>query len=487
MFGPPFDFLFVFFVDLWYTAAMKRIASIFIVILLLLSLVACGKTPAAEVPVPTSAPAADPTAEPAATAVPRVEVVLLTPGPTDTPAPTPAPTATPAPTTTPEPTATPEPTPEPTPTPAPLMFTASEDLPLPDENSQFHKGRFYWVDGTVTAPTALLSVKAQILDSKGKVLQEGVKTFDPAEDVHEYRLLDLTFSKDIDCVSEALKFQSLPVGSYTIRILATEAGGEEQVLAQSAFKMNNDAWVQLQPNNLRSNYTAALRFFGSPERFLFRFKVKSGSVRIDVDPQWLKEYQAEATCLNGKKWVCHVDAVPYFEQACRYMETTYIHIAGKNFDTGALPLSAVMAKMDGTMVKRFVGNGEFLSHHSFGTAVDINAHYTSHKNRLIIYNEVTNNLTYNGIVTIQDKPCYDFTYTGNARREVRNVPEPLMNYLLYELAFYRAGFSWGVYYPHTSDAMHFTLTELSPSLFTDGPYAMRKVFTYVEDQTTGAE
>ena len=43
------------------------------------------------------------------------------------------------------------------------------------------------------------------------------------------------------------------------------------------------------------------------------------------------------------------------------------------------------------------------------------------------------------------------------------------------------------YYPHTSDAMHFTLTELSPSLFTDGPYAMRKVFTYVEDQTTGAE
>ena len=56
-----------------------------------------------------------------------------------------------------------------------------------------------------------------------------------------------------------------------------------------------------------------------------------------------------------------------------------------------------------------------------------------------------------------------------------------MNYFLYELAFYRAGFAWGFYYPHTCDAMHFTLTELSPSLFTDGPYAMRKVFTYVED------
>ena len=64
---------------------------------------------------------------------------------------------------------------------------------------------------------------------------------------------------------------------------------------------------------------------------------------------------------------------------------------------------------------------------------------------------------------------------------MKNIPEPLTNYFLYELAFFRAGFSWGVYYPHKSDAMHFTLSELSPELFTDGPYAMRKVFTYIED------
>ena len=29
--------------------------------------------------------------------------------------------------------------------------------------------------------------------------------------------------------------------------------------------------------------------------------------------------------------------------------------------------------------------------------------------------------------------------------------------------------------------MHFSLSELSPSYFEEGPYAMRKVFTYVED------
>ena len=457
---------------------MKRLLTILIVGILLVTLSACGQTAEAPAPAPTAAPTAIPTATPTATAA-EVQVVLLTPGPTDTPVPTPEPTATPT------PTPTPEPTPEPTPPPAPLMFTASEDLPLPDEASSIHKGRFFWVDGTVTASRPITLVRAQIIDSKGKAVQEGVKSFDPAEDVREYRLLDLTFSKDIDCISEALQFQSLAVGSYTLRILAAEAGGEEQLLAESAFKVNGDAWLQLQPNNLRNNYTTALAFFGDPARFMFRYKLKSGTTSIEVDSQWLKTYQAEATCLNGKKWTVHVDAVPYFEQACRYIESTYIHIAGPNFDTGALPLSAVVAKMDGTMVKRFVGNGEFLSHHSFGTAVDINAHYTSHKNRLenreIIYNEVTQNLTYNGIVTINGKQCYDFTYTGSARREVRNVPEPLMNYLLYELAFYRAGFSWGVYYPHTSDAMHFTLTELSPELFTDGPYAMRKVFEYIEE------
>ena len=87
----------------------------------------------------------------------------------------------------------------------------------------------------------------------------------------------------------------------------------------------------------------------------------------------------------------------------------------------------------------------------------------------------------NGIVEVKGKQCYDFTYTGSASKGLKGVPEPLMNYLLYELAFYRAGFSWGLYYPHTCDAMHFSLSELSPSYFTEGQYALRKVFTYIED------
>ena len=140
---------------------MKRSITILFVGILFMMLSACGQT--AEVAptataAPTAAPTAVPTAAPAATAA-QVQVVLLPPGPTDTPVPTPAPTDTPT------PTPTPEPTPEPTPTPAPLRFTASEDLPLPDESSSIHKGRYFWIDGAVTASRPIVSVKAQIIDS----------------------------------------------------------------------------------------------------------------------------------------------------------------------------------------------------------------------------------------------------------------------------------------------------------------------------------
>ena len=371
------------------------------------------------------------------------------------------------------------------PDPSPLKFTASADYPLPDESTAIHQGRCFWVDGVVTGSGSLRSVSAQIVDEAGETVREAARTFAPEEDVHTYRLLDPTFSADVDCISEELAFQDLSVGGYVLRIRGALGDGEEQHLAESPFRVTDDAWIQLHPNDLRGNYTTALAFFGSPERFLFRYKLRENSIRIDVDPHWLRQYRTKVTWLKGVEKYCHVDAKPYFKQARRYLEKTYIHISGPDFDTGALRLSALEGTLNGTMVCRFMSSGQYLSHHSFGTAIDINAFFDSHTNKLenreIIYREVTENLTYNGIVTVKGKQCYDFTYTGSAPREVKNVPEPLMNYLMYELAFYRAGFSWGAYYPHTCDAMHFTLTELSPELFTDGPYAMRKVFEYIEE------
>ena len=413
-------------------------------LLLLGLLLACGQRQ----PETGEAPSAQPTEIllPAATGTPIVVVAMSVP-PTKVPSVV-TPDPTPVPTQTPTPTETPAPTEDPTPTPEPLAFLSSADFPLPDLSTQIQKGRPFWVNGVVSAPAALSVVRAQILDSKGKVAAEGVKTFSPEENVQSYELLDLTFSKDVDCVAEALKFQTLPVGKYTLRILAAQAGAEEQLLAESQFQVTNETWLQLQPNNLRGNYTTALAFFGSPERFMFRYRIQSGSTKITIDPEWVSQYVGEATCLNGRKWVCHVDAVPYFEQACRYMENTYLHLTGPNLDTGAVRLSDLVTKMNGTMVRRFTNSGDFISHHSFGTAVDINASFPSNKdnrtNRERIYGEVQK-VTYNGVVTVKGKQCYDFTYSGTVRGGgASGVPEVLTNYFLYELAFYRAGFSWGV-------------------------------------------
>ena len=61
---------------------------------------------------------------------------------------------------------------------------------------------------------------------------------------------------------------------------------------------------------------------------------------------------------------------------------------------------------------------------------------------------------------------------------MNGVPREIQNYLLYELAFYRAGFGWGYYFSHNCDAMHYTLTELDPALHEAEGTGLRKVFEY---------
>lgn len=455
---------------------MKKYILLVLPLLLALALLGC-ETPAAQAsPAPTEAPATVEAAEVSEITLEETPTaVALTPAPTDTPAPTEVPTDTPV------------PTEAPTPTPEPLTFTESVDMPLPTEALALAKGRPFSIDGLVQSTAPLTKLRAVVSDQNGKTKLDVQQTFEESENVTECRLLDLTFSRDVTCLSELIRFEKLATGTYTLRLYAETAALPETLLAETTFKVGGSTWLTLQPNNLRGNYSTALAFFGSPERFMFRYRFRSSdSTLITVDGDWRDQYDAEAVVINGKEWRCHIDAVPYFEQAGKYLDNTYIHISGKGLNTGAVRL-ADLVTFNGSVVRRFVNSGMFVSHHSFGTAVDINAHYPSHRdileNRDKIYHEVHDNLTYNGIVEIDGKQCYDFTYTGTASAGLKRVPEPLMNYLLYELGFYRAGFSWGFYYPHTCDAMHFSLSELSPSYFTDSDYALRKVFTYIEDET----
>ena len=360
-----------------------------------------------------------------------------------------------------------------------LWFAASASLPLPQNYMEISRRYSFSIGGTVYSLSPLLSVSVEILDDSEKSVSLTEKTFSEEDCITSYALWDETF-QDTECLSGLIPFKSLSVGKYKLILRAESSARAGSVLAEGTFTITKAASLQLYPNNLRGSYETALAFFGSDERFLFPYRF-TGNTTIAIDSQWLKTYTATANGYNGKKWTVHVDAVPYFEQACRYMENTYVRVHGTNGDTGAVLLGSLFTN-DGTMISRFTRGNAYISHHSFGTVIDVNAHTAANsnklKNRELIYQDVTENLVYNGLIEYQNQLCYDFTYSGTNRTVIKRVPDTVINYILYELAFYRAGFAWGVYYPHTSDAMHFSLTELSPALFEDGPYAMRKVYAY---------
>ena len=53
---------------------------------------------------------------------------------------------------------------------------------------------------------------------------------------------------------------------------------------------------------------------------------------------------------------------------------------GTNGDTGLIRASALITEYDGCYVSRFTSSLKAISHHSFGTAVDVNASMEPNKN-----------------------------------------------------------------------------------------------------------
>ena len=101
-------------------------------------------------------------------------------------------------------------------------------------------------------------------------------------------------------------------------------------------------------------------------------------------------------------------------------------------------------------------------------------------NTALIDDDVKGHLTFNGILEADGVPYYDFTYDGTYACDPNGVPETCVNYLLYELGFYRAGFDWAHYYKSTSDAMHFCLSEFVTYKHDDAGFGLKKVSAYAD-------
>jgi hypothetical protein len=404
----------------------------------------------------------------------QTDLPTLAPEPVPTPSPEPAPTPTPAPT----------PAPTPTPEPIPVTFVESKELRLPNMDEALQHGQLFNLRGIVQSDEPLKSVTVTITcdNSNNKLYPyEATVTFSQTDGVLSYSLDDAKATKGGKAISQLLSFKKLQSGRHCLTITASTFTEESILLVSTGFVVAEPSqWIQLTSNNFRNNYLEALNFFGDKERFLFKYKWGKNS-SIVIDPEWRKKYLVPMPGFRGS---VHVDAVPYFEKAKEYLKNTYIRVRGNKRDSGIIRLDALVKEINGAYVSRFVNAKDFISHHAFGTAVDINAYMYpwkySIKNREVIRDEVTL-LTYNGIAESDGKKYYDFTYTGSWRTYYKNVPTSLLNYLIYELAFFRAGFGWGYYYDHTCDGMHFTLTELDIAKHSEPGVGLRKVYEYTGD------
>lgn len=392
----------------------------------------------------------------------------------------------------PTPTVSPSPTPTPTPrVPSVLTFDESSDDPMPAEDSRLAFGRGYKLRGYVQSNYPLLSVTITITcaySEDPRYPYVKTVTFDPTAAVYSYPLDDALTLEGVS-LDSLTQFSELDVGIHTLTVSATSTGQPEpEQLFQTTFYILSDKWEKIKQSDFSNNsYTTAIAFFKDKDAFLYRYQWVDARY-IVADPDWEDENIVSFDCLPGRElWRIHKLALPYYKAASYYLNNVHVRVSGTNGDSGVLLLRELIDTYNGSYCSRFTSSLKSISHHAFGTATDLNGGMGVNDNLVeniaLINTEVGDKLAYNGIKSENNVLYYDYTYSGDSLIWVyQNTPETVINYLLYELAFYRAGFQWGHYYVSTSDGMHFTLTD-NIRISHDGTDGLRKVYEYIEAYT----
>ena len=364
-----------------------------------------------------------------------------------------------------------------------LTFRKDDAQPMPEDGAVLSLGEAFSIGGTIYSNYPLESVTVSVScmhNSKAPYPYRKAVRFRNGQTM-TYSLTDAATDEGVSLAS-LVNFADLKVGVHTLKLIATAKGMRGVEVFRCSFYVVGEEWETISESNFPDSYPEALQFFGSTERFLYRYQWVNGRYII-ADPEWEKTYITEMTGYpDASPWRVHVDAVPYFEKAFDYLETSFVRVHGTNGDTGVIKASKLITEYNGCYVSRFTSSLKAISHHTFGTAVDVNASMEPNKNNdantALIDDDVKGHLVYNGILEENGVSYYDFTYDGSYQNDPNGVPQTCVNYLLFELGFFRAGFDWAHYYKSTSDAMHFCLSEFVTYKHEDKQYGLRKVFEY---------
>lgn len=390
-----------------------------------------------------------------------------------------------------EPTATPMPTVlpsiSPVGTPVPLLsYAADPNEPLPENGSCLPLGGSHKLGGVVESSDPLTSVSAFVMcDFNEDPYYPYIRTvtFDPSSKVTRY---DLNSTDTLEGVSlnSLMKFGELHTGRHRMQLFAANTTRPTEFpVANVWFDVLDTKWQRIKPDDFNGTYKNVSAFFGGDtKRFLYQYQHVFERYLI-ADQNWENAYITEFMMDEGDPWLIHMDALPFYEQVRNKLYSTFVRVHGTNGDTGVVPLLRCIESYSGSYVSRFTSSKKYISHHAFGTASDINATLSCNENTKanisLIDTEVRDLLDYHGVVIENGVTYYDFIYSGSYPTTTSNFPESILNYLLYELAFYPAGFQWGHYYNSSSDAMHFTLADNLAGRH-DGQRGLRKVFSYIE-------
>lgn len=372
------------------------------------------------------------------------------------------------------------------PTPAPeITFEPDADKPMPESGYRHARGEPFPIAGTVRAnrPVTAVTITVTCAYNNDGPLYPYQHTvhMQPGSVSRTYALGSADTIEGVS-LSDCIRFDEFQNGVHTLKLVASCEGFRSVELLRVRFYVFGDEWEVLEPSDFNDSYREALAFFGDTAHFLYRYQWVNGRYTL-ADPDWEETYITSIDGLPaGETWRVHTDAAPYFEQALAYLRGAHVRVHGTNGDSGVLCLADLVATYNGCYVSRFTSSLKTISHHGFGTAIDLNAamppNLNEPENHAVIRDDVQNHLQYNGILTENGVSYYDYTYDGAYPDTHLCVPQTVVNYLLYELAFYRAGFRWAHYYRSTSDAMHFTLSEHVYGSH-DDQNGLRKVFSYI--------
>ena len=348
-----------------------------------------------------------------------------------------------------------------------VRFQPCDEVPLPTADEELQKDLDYNIHGALYTDSPLVSATLACIGKDGKHKETQTVTFDPAANVRSYSLDSKEETVEGKALDKLFDVSTLPAGRYTISLTVKTQAAEATPFSVDVKIVDTSRYL-LTRNKFDDNFLEANRFFGGDaEQFLFHYSL-SKSRNISTENDWRNTYLQGESKLGR----VHEAAVPYFDMAADYLESTYVCVTWErtrsdgtvSVTNGRVTQLKKLMHEYRAYVPRFQSNMEFLSHHTLGTAIDVNDTWFPNSNVItnheLVYDEVKNKLVFNGVKT-DDKgqQYYDFTYTGSYKAKFERMPTTIVNYLLYEFAFFRAGFQWGYYYETACDGMHFMLTE----------------------------